>query len=49
MWLLENDVINAYNDKNRWAYMMYESIKMSETQFDAERMVREYYSNMYNS
>lgn len=48
MWLLENDVINAYNDKNRWAYMMYESIKMSETQFDAERMVREYYSNMYN-
>ena len=49
MWLLENDVINAYNDKNRWAYMMYESIKMSETQFNAERMVREYYSNMYNS
>ncbi len=48
MTLLENDVINAYRDKSRWAWMMYESIKMSETNFEAERMVRDYYSKMYN-
>ena len=45
--LLETDIINAYRDKNRLAYMMYESIKMSETRFDAERMVRDYYNKMY--
>lgn len=49
MGLLENDIIDAFHDKARWAYMMYESIKMSETQYDAERMVRDYYDKMYNA
>ena len=47
MHLLETDIINAYNDKARLSYMMYQSIKMSETQFDAERMVKDYYNKMY--
>ncbi|HHV71419.1 MAG TPA: alpha-glucan family phosphorylase [Clostridia bacterium] len=37
-----------YEDKTRWIRMMKASIKMGEELLSSERMIREYYSELYN-
>ena len=45
---LEQRVIPAWHDPARWRKMMVASIKMATRQFSSERMIREYYQQLYH-
>jgi starch phosphorylase len=45
--LLEHKVLPAYADRPHWLEMMRNSIEMSVHQFSADRMVRDYYEQLY--
>jgi len=44
---LENDVLPAYADRDRWVGMMQASIASTQEQFSSDRMVREYFERLY--
>ena len=44
---LERDVLPAWGDRKRWARMMAASVRMAETGFSSDRMVREYFDQLY--
>jgi starch phosphorylase len=44
---LENQVLPAWRDRNRWLAMMRASIAMAEERFSSDRMVREYFEELY--
>ncbi|MEJ6951665.1 alpha-glucan family phosphorylase [Natronospora cellulosivora (SeqCode)] len=47
--ILRDEVIPIYyEDRNRWIQMMKASIDMSHHQFSSQRMLNDYYSQMYN-
>ncbi len=45
--VLEGEVLPTWKDAPRWRRMMVESVKMGETQFSSDRMVRDYFATMY--
>jgi len=45
--VLEGEVLPAWSDRGRWAAMMRASVATIEDGFSAERMVREYFANLY--
>jgi starch phosphorylase len=45
--VLEGEVLPAWKDRARWTRMMVESVRMGETRFSSDRMVREYFERMY--
>jgi starch phosphorylase len=48
--LLEREVVPTfYGDRARWLEMMRASIEMATTRFSADRMVRDYYAQLYTS
>lgn len=47
MHLLKYEVLPTYQDKQKWANMMYASI-VTSNQYSTERMVEEYFVNLYN-
>jgi glycogen phosphorylase len=50
MSILENEIIPTYyNDKKKWAYLMSNSIRTSESYFNSDRMAVEYYVRLYKS
>jgi starch phosphorylase len=44
---LEQRVLPAWNDRARWKKMMVASIEMATRGFSSERMIREYFTQMY--
>ena len=46
---LENEVLPAWSDRDRWVGMMQASIRMSEEKFTMERMLREYFDRLYSA
>ena len=44
---LENEVLPAYADRDRWLAMMQASISTIQEQFSSDRMVREYFERLY--
>ena len=50
MTILENEIIPTYyNDKKKWAYLMSNAIRTSESYFNSDRMAVEYYVRLYKS
>lgn len=48
MGILENEIIPTYYDnKEKWAYLMRQAIRTSEGFFNSDRMVIEYYNQVY--
>jgi len=48
MQVLEGEIIPTYyHDRPRWAHLMRQAILTSETYFDSDRMVMEYYHRLY--
>lgn len=48
MNVIENDIIPTYyNNKQRWAYLMRQAVRISEGYFNSDRMVIEYYNRLY--
>lgn len=45
---LENDVMPAYYDKNRWINIMRSSIYTALEEYSTDRMARDYYQFLYN-
>ena len=45
--VLEGEVLPAWSDRGRWTAMMRASVATIESGFSAERMVREYFANLY--
>jgi starch phosphorylase len=46
--LLDGEVVPLYyHDRPRWLHMMRASIEMGVSRFSADRMVRDYYANLY--
>jgi starch phosphorylase len=45
--VLEHEVLPAYADRDRWIAMMQASIAMSEERFSSDRMLREYFAQLY--
>jgi len=45
---LQNEVLPTWNDRDRWLGMMQATIRMAESKFTAERMVREYFDKLYS-
>jgi len=45
--VLENEVIPAWEDRDRWVAMMQASIRMGVTKFSSDRMVQDYFEIMY--
>jgi starch phosphorylase len=45
--LLEEILPTYYQNRTRWAKMMTESVKMSQSRFSAARMIRDYYTLLY--
>jgi starch phosphorylase len=45
--LLTDEVAPAWSDRARWIRMMQASIEMGVTQFSSDRMVEEYFENLY--
>jgi starch phosphorylase len=45
--VLENEVLPAFANRQKWTSMMQASIRMAETHFTSHRMVREYYERLY--
>jgi starch phosphorylase len=46
--VLIDEILPTFDDKNKWADMMKESIKMSSHNFSSKRMVKDYINKMYN-
>ena len=46
--VLEGEVLPAYADPPRWTGMMRAAIQMARTRFSAERMVRDYFTYLYD-
>jgi len=46
---LEGDVLPAYADRERWVRMMEASIEMASARFSSDRMVEEYFAQLYAS
>jgi starch phosphorylase len=44
---LEQRVLPAWADRNRWSRMMLASIRTTESGFSSERMIREYFAQLY--
>lgn len=44
---LENEVLPAWGNREKWVRMMQASIRMAEEKFTSERMVRDYYEKLY--
>lgn len=45
---IENDIIPTYyENKDRWAHLMRQAIKISEAYFNSDRMVVEYFNRIY--
>ena len=44
---LEQRVLPAFADAKKWANIMVESVKSTEHAFSSERMMREYYADLY--
>ena len=40
-------MLPAWKKPEKWRQMMVESIKMATTKFSSERMIREYYEQLY--
>ncbi len=47
--VLEEEVLPAYADPDRWGAMMAASIRMATEKFSSDRMVRDYYERLYAS
>lgn len=47
--MLEEEVLPAWADRERWTAMMRASIEMSSEQFSAARMLRDYYARLYSA
>ncbi len=48
MWLLENEIIPTYYDHpDKWAELMRQAIQTSESYFNSDRMVIEYFCRLY--
>ena len=45
--VLEHEVLLAYADRDRWIAMMQASITMAEERFSSDRMLREYFAQLY--
>ena len=45
--VLEDEVLPAWADRDRWVAMMQASVAMAVTKFSAERMVRDYFAKLY--
>jgi glycogen phosphorylase len=45
--ILETEMLPAYTDRARWCAMMRASIRMAAGRFSAERMVRDYFTRLY--
>jgi starch phosphorylase len=45
--VLENEVIPAYDDRERWVGMMQASIAMASERFSSDRMCRDYFEKLY--
>lgn len=43
----ESDVLPTWNDRARWIGMMQASIRMAQSKFTMERMLREYFDRLY--
>jgi starch phosphorylase len=46
---LEEDVLPAWADPDRWERMMRASIQMAEERFSSDRMVKEYFARLYTA
>ncbi len=46
--LIENEVLPAYCDREKWTAIMQASVAMSEWKFSAARMVQDYYRYLYS-
>ncbi len=47
--VFENDLLPAWQDPGRWAHMMKASIDMAVNKFSSDRMVRDYFSQLYHA
>ncbi len=47
--LLDGDVLPAYRNRERWAHMMQSSIAMASERFSSDRMVRDYFEQLYQA
>jgi starch phosphorylase len=45
---LEQRVLPAWADRAKWSKMMLASVRMAESRFSAERMIREYFERLYD-
>ncbi|MBT8493410.1 MAG: alpha-glucan family phosphorylase, partial [Deltaproteobacteria bacterium] len=45
--VMEEDVLTAWNDQDKWLDIMLASIRMSQWQFSSDRMVQDYYDKLY--
>ena len=46
---LEQRVLPAWRDRERWSRMMVASVNMASTKFSSERMIREYFERLYGA
>ena len=44
---LEDEVVPTWKEPDRWAAMMRASVAMADPRFTADRMVREYFTRLY--
>jgi glycogen phosphorylase len=47
--VIEGQVLPAWADRARWSRMMVESVRMAETRFSSDRMVRQYFERLYGT
>jgi starch phosphorylase len=45
---LEQRVLPAWADRSRWSRMMLASVTMAQARFSSERMIREYFTQLYD-
>jgi starch phosphorylase len=45
---LEQRVLPAWADRGRWSRMMVASVRMAQARFSSERMIREYFTQLYD-
>jgi starch phosphorylase len=45
---LEQRVLPAWADRSRWSRMMLASVRMAQARFSSERMIREYFTQLYD-
>jgi starch phosphorylase len=46
--VLEEEVLPAWQDRDRWTRMMRASIRMAVEKFSSDRMVRDYFAHLYD-